>query len=142
MAQLNDRCFLDTAYVIARFNRRDQYHDEAKRLAGAIAASKEIWTTDAVLLEVAAAFSHPDNRSIAVALWDEFHGGDPRCHSCAIAGPELEAAVKLFRERSDKQWSLTDCLSFVAMGEQKLADALTTDHHFTQAGFRAVLLDD
>jgi predicted nucleic acid-binding protein len=94
-----DRLFLDTGYVIARFNRRDAYHDAAKSRANVVADASELWTTDAVLLEVA------------------------------------------FRARPDKAWSLTDCLSFVTMAEKNLREALTTDGHFTQAGFRAVLLE-
>jgi len=132
--------FLDTGYVIARFNRRDQYHASARKLAGAITVARELWTTDAVLLEVSSAFSHPDHRSIAITIWDEFHGGDRRCRTCEAAGSQLEQAVALFRERVDKAWSLTDCLSFVVMKEQHLVDALTTDQHFTQAGFRALLV--
>ena len=107
-----------------------------------IAAAQELWTTDAVLLEVAAAFSHPEHRSIAMTMWDEFHGGNPRCRVCEAAGARLARAVELFRERSDKAWSLTDCLSFVVMSEQGLVDALTVDHHFTQSGFRALLLGE
>lgn len=133
--------FLDTGYVIARFNRRDQFHAKARQLAGTVSSAHELWTTDAVLLEVAAAFSHPDSRSIAISLWDEFHGGDPRCRTCPAAGPRLDQAVDLFRERSDKAWSLTDCLSFVVMNELQLVDALSTDQHFEQAGFRALLLE-
>ncbi|MDP7134637.1 MAG: PIN domain-containing protein, partial [Planctomycetota bacterium] len=45
-------------------------------------------------------------------------------------------------ERLDKGWSLTDCVSFVVMQERGLVDALTTDLHFQQAGFRALLLQD
>lgn len=41
----------------------------------------------------------------------------------------------------DKQWSLTDCLSFVVMQEQGLTEALTGDHHFEQVGFVALLKD-
>ncbi len=50
--------------------------------------------------------------------------------------------MKLFRERADKDCSLTDCLSFLVMAEQNLQDALTTDGHFVQAGYRAMLLND
>ena len=39
----------------------------------------------------------------------------------------------------DKEWSLTDCTSFVVMQEEGLTDALTTDHHFEQAGFTVLL---
>lgn len=76
-----------------------------------------------------------------MAIWDEFHGGNSNCRICEAAGARLKQAVELFRERSDKEWSLTNCLSFVVMGELSLVDALAADHHFTQAGFRALLLE-
>jgi predicted nucleic acid-binding protein len=40
---------------------------------------------------------------------------------------------------ADKEWGLTDCISFVVMQEQGLTDALTADHHFEQAGFTILL---
>lgn len=45
----------------------------------------------------------------------------------------------LFAARMDKAWSLTDCVSFVVMKDLALTEALTTDHHFRQAGFHALL---
>lgn len=140
MTKPSERFFLDTGFVIARFNRRDQYHDKAKELAGIISAGQELWTTDAILLEIAAAFSHPSQRPIALSLWDQFHGGSVRYRVVEAAGSRLAQAVELFRDRADQSWSLTDCLSFVVMNEQQLSDALSADHHFQQAGFRAMLL--
>jgi predicted nucleic acid-binding protein len=59
------------------------------------------------------------------------------------ASPALfAAALERFRARSDKDWGLTDCASFVVMEERGLSEALTTDDHFVQAGFRALLLED
>ncbi len=53
---------------------------------------------------------------------------------------ELNAeALRLFTDRSDKEWSLTDCLSFVVMARRNVQQALTADHHFEQAGFRVLL---
>ena len=52
------------------------------------------------------------------------------------------AALELYRNRLDKDWGLTDCSSFATMGERGLSVALTTDEHFRQAGFRALLLED
>ena len=48
-------------------------------------------------------------------------------------------AVDLYRNRPDKKWGLTDCMSFVVMQQENLTDVLTADEHFTQAGFRALM---
>jgi predicted nucleic acid-binding protein len=59
------------------------------------------------------------------------------------ASPALfAAALERIRARSDKDWGLTDCASFVAMEERGLSEALTPDDHFVQAGFRALLRED
>ena len=44
------------------------------------------------------------------------------------------------RVRQDKNWSVTDCTSFVVMREHNLTEALTADRHFEQAGFKAILV--
>ncbi len=49
------------------------------------------------------------------------------------------AAWDLLKGRPDKTWSLVDCTSFVLMRRLGIRDALTTDHHFAQAGFRPIL---
>jgi predicted nucleic acid-binding protein len=45
----------------------------------------------------------------------------------------------LYRQRLDKEWGLSDCVSFIVMSDQHLTDALTTDGHFQQAGFRPLM---
>jgi predicted nucleic acid-binding protein len=57
------------------------------------------------------------------------------------SAPLFGAGITLFSERSDKDWSLTDCISFTIMRDHGLHDALTADAHFQQAGFRALLLE-
>jgi len=47
--------------------------------------------------------------------------------------------IELFHARPDKGWRLTDCISFLGMGDYSLTDALTADKHFEQARFRALL---
>jgi uncharacterized protein len=51
----------------------------------------------------------------------------------------LRRGLDLFAQHSDKDWSLVDCISFVVMKQHRLKEALTTDRHFVQAGFRALL---
>ena len=53
----------------------------------------------------------------------------------------MVSAIQLYRGRPDKDWSLTDGLSFLVMERRGLAEALTTDHDFEQAGLRANMLD-
>ena len=53
----------------------------------------------------------------------------------------LRRAVQLYEARPDKEWGLTDCISFVVMRDQRLTDSVTADVHFKQAGFRALLID-
>jgi predicted nucleic acid-binding protein len=54
--------------------------------------------------------------------------------------PELwEKGWRLFYKRDDKNWSFTDCVSFVVMNERSIKNALISDKHFIQAGFSAML---
>jgi predicted nucleic acid-binding protein len=48
-------------------------------------------------------------------------------------------ALALYEARADKEWGLTDCISFEVMRERRIKTALTADHHFAQAGFAALL---
>lgn len=135
-----DRVFLDSSFVIATYNLRDQFHRRALQVDAALLTAREIWTTDGVLLEIAASLAKPSTRAKAVQTWDQFHGLDGRFHCVELSGTLLADAMDLYRERPDKAWSLTDCLSFIVMERERLIDALTSDEHFEQAGFRALLL--
>lgn len=74
--------------------------------------------------------------------WLANGGRRPVSSAEASSSPaDVAEVVVLYRERSDKDWSLTDCISFVIMQQRGLSDALTADLHFVQAGFRALLLD-
>jgi uncharacterized protein len=54
--------------------------------------------------------------------------------------PQLrQRGLDLFASRADKNWSLTDCTSFVVMYDQAIHESLTSDRHFEQAGFKALL---
>lgn len=51
----------------------------------------------------------------------------------------LDRGIQRFRDRPDKDWPLTDCVSFVVMEDEGIREALTGDQHFEQAGFTALL---
>ena len=64
---------------------------------------------------------------------------DPTVEILPVSPTLYQDAFRLFQERPDKEWGLIDCVSFVVMGARGLVEALTSDEHFEQAGFRALL---
>jgi predicted nucleic acid-binding protein len=62
----------------------------------------------------------------------------PACEVVPTSREVVDRALELYHQHGDKEWTLTDCVSFVTMRERGMTDALTQDHHFEQAGFRAL----
>lgn len=132
-----ERLLLDTVFVQALLNRRDQYHDRAMAMLPRVRDAAEVWVTEAVLIEVGNALS-TYNRAAAVQFIEQcYHTAN--MHVVNVDTPLLLGALELYHTRLDKSWGLTDCISFVVMRKQGLADAVTADQHFSQAGFRALL---
>jgi len=136
-----ERLFVDTSFLLALLNQRDEHHAAAVKVSRRFPECRELWSTEAILLEIGAALRATSQRRIAVRIWDDFHN-DRRCHVVPISGLLLKRGMDLFRNRPDKAWSLADCTSFVVMSDHHLAEALTCDQHFVQAGFRALLLEE
>jgi predicted nucleic acid-binding protein len=127
--------FADTFYFLALVNDRDNRHVEAVRYE---AAQVSLVTTAWVLTEVGDALSAPENRGTFLRLLDLLDES-PDVRIIPPSNDLFERGVELFRQRSDKDWSLTDCISFVVMADEQINEALTGDRHFEQAGFRALL---
>lgn len=89
-------------------------------------------------MEIGNALSKQRYRSAAVDLLLSLEN-DPRVEIVSISGELYAEAFKLFTERTDKEWGLVDCVSFVVMSDRNISDALTTDGHFRQAGFNALM---
>jgi predicted nucleic acid-binding protein len=127
--------FADTFALIAWLNSRDNAH--AVVTAYLDGFTGRLVTTEWVLMELADALSAPAARSTAVAFLKAVRA-DPLFEVVGYGPDVYRAGFDLFAARSDKAWSLTDCISFSVMTERGLSEALTADHHFEQAGFRAV----
>lgn len=97
-------------------------------------------TTEAVCWEFLNAMSDPSTRTHAARAYERIRH-DPRIEVVPFTGELSADALRLFSSRLDKDWSLTDCLSFVLMSRRSIQEALTSDRHFDQAGLRAVLSD-
>lgn len=131
--------FGDTSYFVAVFNPRDQWHTEALEVERNV-GSFELVTTDFVILEVANYFSRSrsDVKESIVNTVRAMFGDD----SIKIIKCTREAALKgldLYAARSDKSYSLTDCISMNAIRERGIHEVLTHDRNFTQEGFLVLL---
>lgn len=133
--------FLDTGFAIALASPRDRYHAKAVQLADELKTSgSSIITTRAVLLEIGAALAKASYRGTAVSIIEMLEN-DPDVEIVPLQDGLFVEALELFRERADKEWSLTDCMSFVVMRQRGIQAALAADTHFQQAGFEALLLE-
>lgn len=128
--------FVDTLYWLALINVNDQWHQAALDWSARIAG--RLVTTEAILTEVADALSRADRRRWAVDAIRAVRS-DPAVHAIPASTALFGRAFDLYASRDDKDWSLTDCMSFVVMKERRLDRALTADLQFVQAGFRALL---
>lgn len=128
--------FADAFYFVARLNRRDQHHDRVVAFARDFHA--RLLTTDWVLMEVADALAKSECRP-RVRDFIQHLRQAPGCEVVPASRELMDRALALFQQHADKEWTLTDCASFVAMREAGLTEALTQDRHFEQAGFTALL---
>ncbi|HEU0300385.1 MAG TPA: type II toxin-antitoxin system VapC family toxin [Longimicrobium sp.] len=133
--------FLDTSYALALSNLRDQHHAAAVELARRIRLERtRLITTHAVILEIGNAMAKARQRSAGLDLIEALQD-DPAVEIVPLSEELFAEGVAFYRRHQDKEWGLTDCISFVVMHTRSLREALTADNHFRQAGFRAVLAE-
>jgi len=131
--------FLDTSYAIALSCASDAHHARALSLTHRLKHEKaRLITTHGVMLEIGNALSKPRYRVAAIKLLTALQH-DPVVEIVPISETLFREAFELYRQRPDKCWGLTDCLSFAVMQRRNIREALTADEHFSQAGFVALL---
>jgi len=134
--------FLDTSFLLALASSREELHPIAMRWQKFLSFTPRppcsFLTTEYVLLELADGFAERRMVSLAMTIIDELRSR-PTLEVVPADSAWIYRGYSLFRERTDKAWGLTDCISFCVMNEWEAVDALTHDRHFEQAGFRALL---
>lgn len=127
--------FADTYYFLGLVSRKDKAHQQCLEFSES--SDWPIVTTTWVLMEVGDALCRGRDRVVFPQLLEDLKQ-DPDTLFLPADQEQFDRGFDLFQSRTDKQWSLTDCISFVVMKEMELTDALTSDHHFQQAGFNAM----
>ena len=128
--------FADAFYFIALFNERDHAHLRVSEFERSL--KRPLITTAWVLTELADACAETPNRTV-VAEFIQDALKFPTFQIVPFSEEFFARGLELYLKRPDKEWSLTDCISFVVMQRLGLTEALTGDHHFEQAGFNALL---
>jgi predicted nucleic acid-binding protein len=131
------KTFADSFYYFAIVSADDAAHERALEFVQTYTG--RIVTTAWVVTELADGLARPAAARTEFARILRGLRADRATRVVGPSGELMSAGLELYLRRKDKHWSLTDCISFVVMKREGITDALTGDHHFEQAGFRALL---
>ncbi len=133
------KVFVDTAARIALLNVRDALHPQANQVMDRLVRLKTpLVTTEFILLEVGDALCATNSRSQTVAFISSLRLLES-VQIIPVSQKLLDEGWTLYSQRTDKDWGLTDCISFVVMTQEGVTQAFTSDRHFEQAGFVKLL---
>jgi uncharacterized protein len=128
--------FLDTSILYALIDRRDAHHVNARNLVGRlIRGHRLLVTTDYIVTEAVNLANARAGHQVGAKILDLVEQSSG-IRVEWIGSLRFEATKVFFRRHKDHGYSFTDCTSFLLMRELRVADALTTDAHFQEAGFR------
>ncbi len=136
-----NKLFVDTSGWASLADVSEPFYEKAKEIyAVAMQNRQRLVTTNYILAELVALMTSPMRFHRPRII--EFINGikeSPFFDVIYITQDLDERAWELLSNRTDKKWSLVDCSSFIVMQENNITEALTTDHHFEQAGFVRLL---
>jgi hypothetical protein len=131
--------YVDTAALIALGSKTDNFHSLASQVNQRLIAEKYTFlTTNAVVLELANAFSRVRYKPLVISLIEAIQQSS-KWHYLIIDETLMTQGLNLFKQRLDKDWSLVDCLGIHLARQFQITEIFTTDHHFEQAGFKILL---
>jgi predicted nucleic acid-binding protein len=127
--------FADTFFYLALLDERDPAH---LRALAAATINRPVVTTEFIVIEIADGCARAEDHADFLALLEGMQN-NPRMDIIPLSSQLMQDGIDFYARHSDKDWSLTDCISFVVMRNKGIQEALTADHNFEQAGFRILL---
>ncbi|MEX2124688.1 MAG: PIN domain-containing protein [Woeseia sp.] len=135
----NPEVFVDTSGLYALIEKNDAHHTRARSaVEKLLRAGRKLVLTDYIVDETTTLAKTRSGKRVAMRVLDllEQSAG---IRIEWIGSSRFEETKTFFRKHADHGYSFTDCTSFVVMNELELTQALTTDKHFPEAGFEALL---
>ncbi len=131
--------FVDSSGFYALLSRKDERHRDADDFVRkASKTGRRFVTTDHVVDETATLLMARGLTELVPALFESVFAS-ALCRISWMDSDRFRSAMTLLLRNLDRGWSFTDCASFAVMRELRLREALSKDHHFADAGFRALL---
>jgi uncharacterized protein len=128
--------FVDTAGWMACADMADPAHQRSLAARDATLESGRLLVTTDFVADETLTLLRARLGLRAAAEWWRTVDGTPRVRWERIDSERFEKARQVFFQHEDKDYSFTDCTSFVVMRELRLTHVLTTDRHFRQMGFQ------
>jgi len=129
--------FADSYFFFALVNPNDPAHTKAvdfiRQYRGRMV------TTGWIITEIGDGWSKPPQRRQTFLQVLADLRANPNAIIVPCSDQLLQQGIDLFTQRSDKEWTLTDCISLAVMSHERITEALTGDRHFEQAGYMALL---
>jgi predicted nucleic acid-binding protein len=127
--------FADTNYLVALVAKDDQWHKLAIEASEKL-DNAHVYTSDSVITEFLNFFCERGSHARELAL-DFYYAlqEDPNFTILPQSRPVFNNAIQLYSTRSDKGYSMTDCISMAEMKHRNISEILTNDHHFEQESF-------
>jgi uncharacterized protein len=136
-----NKYFLDTNGWLALLNATDTLHQKADAFWHEIVRSNSVIVlSDWIIAETGNGLARSNNKHRFVEAVTLIQSSN-QSEVVFIDPVILDKSLTLFDQHQDKSWGLVDCTSFVLMNEMDISKALTSDRHYTQAGFTALLTD-
>jgi hypothetical protein len=133
------KVFVDTVAWLALLNVNDTLYAQAQQVMSSLQRKNvRLVTTEFALLEVADVLSTPHLRPKTINFINGLRQL-PHLQIVPASQKLFMTGWTLYSQRIDKEWGLTDCISFVVMFQKEITQAFTSDHHFVQAGFTKLL---
>lgn len=134
-----EKIFLDTSFLIAYHNRKDENHEEASKWVSNIRKERiRFVISDYIFDEVLTVLLARGSKKLSIDVGKKIMESD-RITLIRVDGIVFDKAWEIYQNYSDKNWSFTDCTSYVLMKALNILKGVSFDEHFKQFGFEVVI---